>query len=248
MKVVVKTNKIFWGILFILAAVLLLLNAFGVTLPFTSVFGRFSAFQIVMGILLVIWMISSLLELKIKDIFFPLAFLFMVFEKNIAHALGLENENIVSNWWLVLGAILLSIGFSILFPPRRHHVSKSNSHTAFSCGTAKKAAQHETNIMGSSIVYIDCGDFSAKSFKNVMGEFVIRFENEHLYTGGKEIHLENTMGEMVLEVPASWKIRCDMQNTFGEIIYPKKQKTDGPELLITGENKFGETVIRSIED
>jgi hypothetical protein len=78
-----KTWKIFWGIGLILAAAVLLLDAFGIITPFLDVVGGISAIQIVGALLLISFIVSRIIKLKFAEIFVPLALIFMIFEKNI---------------------------------------------------------------------------------------------------------------------------------------------------------------------
>ena len=75
-----KTWKIFWGIGLILAAAVLLLDAFGVITPFLDVVGGISAAQVICGLFLIAFVVSRIIKLKFHEIFIPLALLFMLFE------------------------------------------------------------------------------------------------------------------------------------------------------------------------
>ena len=92
-----KTWKIFFGILFIALAIGLILDAVGVMPVIIDGIGEISVFKIILGIMLVSIVINRIFKLKIGDIFLPLALLFMLFEKNIAYTLKLQDENIINN-------------------------------------------------------------------------------------------------------------------------------------------------------
>ena len=78
-----KTWKLFWGLGFILAALLIILDSLGVIAPFTEAVGGVSVGAIIIGIFLISFVISRISKGKICEIFFPLAILFLIFEKNM---------------------------------------------------------------------------------------------------------------------------------------------------------------------
>ena len=90
-----KAKKLFWGLGFLLAAALIILDAVGIIPSLLSAVGKVSIFSLILGLLLLSIAIERLCKGKVADIFFPLAFIFMLFEKNIAVLCGLEDENII---------------------------------------------------------------------------------------------------------------------------------------------------------
>ena len=74
--------KILWGIGLILAAVFIVLDAIGVIAPIVGFMGEISVFAALGVIALVAIIISLCIKKKPLQIFFPLAFIFMLLEKN----------------------------------------------------------------------------------------------------------------------------------------------------------------------
>src|SRR5687768_9405147 len=107
-----KKREFFWGLLFILAAALIILNQFGF---FTGV----SMFELVVTVFLGGVIISSVKHLNFWGILFPLAAICIIYA---------EEWNITdfSPWPALLSALLLSIGLSILF--QRNHFWKHHDH------------------------------------------------------------------------------------------------------------------------
>ena len=229
-----KTWKIFWGLGFVLAALFLLLDAFGVITPFLDVVGGISAAQIICGLFLSAFVISRIIKLKFQEIFIPLALLFMLFEDNIAFVLGLEDDNIIGNWLLFWCAVLLSVGVGILTAGKRKiKVSKSNR--------VKK-----NHAIGSSTRYIDCSDFVEEYLSNNLGETVIHFENEASFTSGAILNIENKLGEVVVYVPEQWNVKLNISSKLGDVEQKGKGSADGPTLVINGTNELGDIVIMFI--
>lgn len=229
-----KTWKIFWGLGFVLAALFLLLDALGVITPFLDVVGGISAVQVIYGLFLIAFVISRIIKLKLHEIFIPLALLFMLFEDNVAFMLGLEDDNIISNWPLFWCAVLLSVGVGILTAGKRKiKVSKGNR--------VKK-----NHAIGASTSYIDCSDFVEEHIINNLGETVIHFENEASFTSGAVLHIENKLGETVVYVPEQWNVKLNITSKLGGVEQKGKGNADGPTLVINGTNELGEIVIMFI--
>ena len=231
-----KSWKIFMGLGLILVAVVLILDAVGVLTPLVSVVGEITIFEIVAGLFLVALIIERLIHRKISSIFFLLAFLFMLFEENIAHLCKLEDENIINNWLVLLIAMLLSIGFSILFS------SKKKSH-GFSLEINGHRAE---SSFSASTVYVDCKDFTPSSIENNLGACSVYFDNAESYSGGMTLNVENNLGSMIVNVPSDWIIRSDIENNLGSTSIPKNEDKSGPILNIHGENNLGSLTVKYV--
>ena len=236
-----KTWKIFWGLGFVLAAVLLILDAFGIISPIFATMGGITAWQIIGGLFFFAFTVSRIIKLKISEIFVPLSFIFMIFERNIAYVLGLESENIINNWLLFGCAVLLSIGVGILLPKSlkkdtwSFKINHKNSHRTSKGGSG-----------GASTVYVDCEDFVETSVSNKLGETVVHFENEEHYSGGGILTVDNQLGETVVYVPSSWRVKIDISNNLGAVEQEGKGSEDGPMLTINGRNSLGAVSIKFV--
>ena len=233
-----KTWKIFWGIGLILAAAVLLLDAFGIITPFLDVVGGISAIQIVGALLLLSFIISRIIKLKFAEIFVPLALIFMIFEKNIAFYFGLESDNIINNWLLIGCAILLAIGVGILTPKR-----KREKIFSFKSSSGSKHYEREG---GSATTYFDCKDFVEESISNRLGETVVHFENEDEYTGGGVLNVDNKLGETVIYVSSRWNVKINVVSHLGATEQVGHGDKDGPTLTINGNNALGEVLIKFV--
>ena len=102
-----KSKKVFWGVVFVAAAVLIVLDALKIVpdLPFV---------KLALGIICLSWAAKEAYGLKIHGIVFPAAFIFMLFEREIGLLFDAEPD-IISNWIVLLAALLLTIGFKMIF-------------------------------------------------------------------------------------------------------------------------------------
>ena len=235
-----KTEKIFWGLGFILLAVALILNALGVMAPFTSAIGEVSFLAVVAGLILLSYVVERIVKGKISEIFIALSLIFMLFEKNIAHLCHLEDENIINNWLLFGCACLLQLGFEILFPKSRRRIKAVKSDGSHQYRWSRSS-------LNSSVKYIDGESFREEYVENDLGSCVIRFESADKYTGGGILHVDNNLGSMVVEVPSSWKFVHNIDNSLGSVVADfDGGNPDGPLLKIEGDNNLGSLAIKYV--
>ncbi|MBR6530081.1 MAG: hypothetical protein IKT43_01535 [Clostridia bacterium] len=238
-----KFWKIFIGISLILVAVLLLLDAFGVIAPLSLFVGELTAFKIIAGLLLLIFIAARLIRGDVAAIFFPLAFLFMLFEKNIAYLCGLENEDFLNNWLVLLVALLLHVGISVLLPSTK--IKKNKFAAGMSIDGSSTVA--ECNF-GASAVYVDCATFSPARIENSFGACNVYFENVDKYEGAKTLYVENNFGAMCINVPSAWMVKTSIENSLGSYNVQKNESVDdsAPALLIAGENDLGAINVKFV--
>ena len=239
-----KTWKLFWGLGFILAALLIILDSLGVIAPFTEAVGGVSVGAIIIGIFLISFVISRISKGKICEIFFPLAILFLIFEKNIATLAGLEDKDIISGGAVILVALLLTVGTAILFPFRvkaKIHIEGS-SEGKKSFGRKKRAE----NSLSVSTVYIDSDSMTPSHIENSIGSCSVYFEKTECYVGGGCITVENNLGSMQINVPAEWIAECETENNLGSVSVAETKNSTGPVINISIENNLGSVSVRYV--
>ncbi len=230
-----KTSKLFWGLGFLLAAVLIILDVVGVMPTLLSAVGEVSVFSLILGLLLLSYAIARLCRGRIAEIFLPLALIFMLFEKNIAFLCGFESKNFINNWLVLLIAVLLAIGFEILLP----HNRKRKKHI-------KVVASESNNTFNSSTIYIDCTSFTPNTVANKFGECTVHFQNVDEYQGGQTLTVSNSLGAMTVNVPSFWTLNIDIDNTMGDVEAPPHRDNGGPVLYIKGDNHLGALEINFV--
>ena len=94
-----KTRAIIAGIAIIFCAILLLF------LPATGI----PVWKAIVGTLFLAWAIIDPV-----DMFIPVAIIFFLFEAPIAYAMGIESGNLVSNWIVIVAAILATVGMNFI--------------------------------------------------------------------------------------------------------------------------------------
>ena len=177
------------------------------------------------------------MKLKIGHVFFPLAFLFLLFEKYIAEWIGSDDKNLVSNWVVLFAALLLSSGTALLRPKRLFRPSVKVEDN--------DAARNHRASFGSSTVYIDCTDFVTEKVRNELGACQVFSSNIEQYRGDGTLVVSNELGSMKIHVPAAWKISSSVINDLGFLSEPEESTDDAPILYIRGKNELGNiTIVR----
>ena len=226
-------KRALFAIAIILAAVSLLtdaiLGAVGV-----SFFEGFSIGKCFLGVILASVLLNGLFRLGAGRFFMSAAFLFMLFEKEIAHYAGMKSENILSNRLVFFCAILLSVGFGILLSRFRR---KREYRKVFKNG-AKVVNNHQ---FSNTVRYAD-STCPEHFYENKMGNLEVYFDNVDQYKGNAKVHVVNRMGRIALHVPSNWHIDCNITNHMGHV-YTQKGDPDGKSIYITGSNHMGQIEI-----
>ena len=246
-----RASKIAWGILIIAVAVFCILQAIGVLGTFTSVFGEIPVWKLLVGICLVAIVLKSIFKLDFGGIFVPLGVLFMLFEKNIAFACGIEGD--IINNWLVLGcSVLLSIGFGLILPKKKYKLGKRfkvNKEKGYIEVEAEDIDEDNLDEVfdeeyggdfGANTRYFDGATFKKGYVMTNMGATDVRFENADKYQGGGTLKIECKMGAMRVVVPDSWRVVNNVVNRMGAISnHHENEDPDAPVLTIVGVCKMG---------
>ncbi len=256
----VSASKIAWGLLIIGIAVFCILQALGVLGSFTSVFGEISVWKLLVGICLLAIILKCIFKLEIEGIFVPLGFLFMLFEKNIAFACGVD-ENIINNWLVFGCSLLLSIGFGLILPKRRKRF-KMKKNFKVKNGHIRVDVDNDDRI---EVEAEDNDDFDEDDFDDADGDFCtantryfdgatfkrgyvminmgatdVRFENADKYQGGGILKLDCKMGAMTVYVPDEWCVVTNIENVMGSVDNDHHcTNPDAPVLTIIGKCKMG---------
>lgn len=231
-----KTSKLFFGLSFLLAGALLILDAVGVIAPLVGIMGEVSVFAIFFGVLLIAFIVNRLFKRKFTHIFFPLAFLFMLFERNIATVAGLPSTDIISNWLVLAIALLFTLGFGLLISAAKQRERS----------LPMSERNHAGGALGSYTVYVNSETLRPQNVENNMGSCVVHFEAPECYVGGGTLRVENNMGSMVIYVPAKWHVHTSIENNLGSVNAPARADNHGPLLNICGENNLGSVSIRYV--
>lgn len=232
-------NKAFWGLLFILAAVGLILNQF----HFWPNVYNISIVSVVFTLFFFWMFIQGLQHKNFFAIIFALAFLLIQYNK-IFSFFPIKPSAILG------AALLASIGFSMLFPKKQNSYMYGN-YNQNNTDDGKKNFESNTgnvlhfkNTFGSSIKYANTDSFEYAALENNFGELKVYFDNAIIHKGIADININNNFGSMVLFVPKTWNVELHTKASFAGVREQgMKDSQDAPILRIYGQVSFGELLI-----
>ena len=239
-----KTKNILWGIFFVCAAVLLVLGQMGYFEELEGV----SIWNFVIAVLLIPIMVTSLWKLNFFGVFFPLGLILYTF----AQPLGIES---IALRHILLAALLLSIGFSLIFPGKNKSWKtgipfigcdwdcdwEDGIENAFAPET-KESANGEfvffQQRFGGSSKYLN-----SKCLKNVkiacsFGGMAVYFEDAQLSPEGAVVNIEMLCAGAELYIPREWNVENKITATLGGVEETRRNRKtaaqDGPTLVLKG--------------
>ncbi len=229
-------KNILWGVLFILIALALTLNAFGINFGIPS---AVPIWKIILSLALIVFIIDRLIAKKFSHSFFPLVFIVMIFEKEFAVALGKADGDIAPAWLFLVIALLLTVGTSLITKNFTFTFKKGNDTYVFSGDEGRE--KYKEVINQNSVYYFDCASPINKELEISLGSTEIFFTNVELYQGDGIIKIENSLGKVVFHIPENWTVDCQIENSLGSIqmAKPNPKGENSKTIKITGENSLG---------
>jgi len=236
-----KNGKILWGILLILGAVLLL---FSQTAMVKSL--NLDVWSVVLSAFLIVIFVENLVRVRYFGIFFSLACL------GIIHAEWLGITELVP--WILLGAaLLLSIGFSILFPRKKKDWNvvcnvgiTEDDEVVFGEKIHQDFNEEvkQTVTFGSAVKYINSTNFKRAHFECNFGAMKVYFTGAEMQSTEATVFVENNFGGVELYVPKGWRVENRIENAFAGVNEKGVCNSDGQHtLFLMGENNFGGITI-----
>ena len=231
-------DKIFWGLLFILAGVSLILNHLG----YLPELYHISLPRIIIT-LVFIWMIIH----GIKHHNFFMIFLGLALIGNTyAHLLHITA---ITPGPLIGAAVLISIGLTIIFPNKPYWGNNFSQNNYTDTGNkdftqSSEEVLHFQNAFSASSKYVNTDAFVCASFENSFGQMNVYFDNTIIKNGTADINIQNSFGQLSLFIPKTWNVENHVRCTFGGIREKNHNMSEGcPTLRIYGEVAFGEVSI-----
>ena len=217
-------NSIFWGLMLIAVACYLILCQLHIVTLAVSIT------KLILGVIFVGTAINSIIERSFAGFFFSLAFLWIIFD----NILGLPH---ISTKIVIIVALLLTIGFSMLFPKKNfnYKYSNQNKHAEWDdYDDPDKVGRHQT------VFNEDTHD----TFYGSTGELKVYFDSAKIISESAEIHVRQSFGFTQLFIPKEWQIIPKASVFAGAIEERNRNKSTGsPVVYLTGEVKFGSVII-----
>lgn len=231
-----KERNIFWGILFVLGAIGLIVGKMG----FLSDVNPFSlAFSVILGAII----IDSLFRLNYAGILFPIAFLCIIYDNQ----LGIT---VLTPWTVLISALFGSIGLSMIFPKKNKFFEKK-SYWSLEEGENIRV-EDEGNIKISSAFsggtkYINTDKFVSADISCKYSGLEIYFDNAVMAEDKAVLRLDVSFSGLELYIPRSWNVE-NRTNVFLGGVENKKygDKVSTNTLILTGNIKLSGVEIHYI--
>ena len=240
-----KTRKLLWGVFFIAAAVLVVVNQLGYL-------AGINLWSMLLTVMLVPVVFSGIYRRNFFNLFFGAAFLLIIY----AQPLGITA---LVPWTVLAAALFLSIGFSILIPGKHnfsHHVSRydrmwrEHSHEHQEYETVDHIEGNEVNCsvsMGGSCKYLHSDSLERGYLKCSLGYLKVYFDHVSLHPDGASVQVDCSLGSMELFIPRNWNVILNIEMTLGNVDEePRTQNPGGPTLTIAGDIQLANVSIRYI--
>ncbi len=237
-----KNRNWFWGIFFLAAGFFIVANQLGG-------FVQLGFWSIAASVLLAATLIGSLIKLNFFGALVSAALLYAIYQE----PLGWPS---VSVWLLLLTAVLVSIGLSMIFQNRIHrHCSKWNH-----CG-------ENYAVRGPSDEYVDGDSVSiSESFNEVskylhaeclrqaniscsFGKLNVFFDNVKLSPNGAEVYVDVSFGKIELYLPKGWRVIDQVHTSAGAVSNTPRvgaASPDAPTLTVKGRVSFANLEFRYV--
>lgn len=224
-----KSDKIFWGVFFILGAVFILVSRLGYLQDV-------NVFTLLFSVFLAACFVKSLVHVEFAGMLFSLALLAILYDDE----LGIT----AITPWPVLGAALLGgIGLNMIFHKHpRYYGNYSHKHFEDNCETVDvedgSKVEYGTSF-GSSIKYVNSDDFKQANLHCSFGAMKVYFDNAVIQSGSAVINLQVSFAGVELYIPKEWKVINHASVSLGAITEKNRpQFGDTPVVTITGSASF----------
>lgn len=225
-----KKKDIFWGLIFILAAVFIIVDKLGV-------FPELSVFKIVVTIILIVIMLKSIVRVRFAGILFPIAFLCIIYAEQ-------WNITALTPIPVLLTALLGSIGLSMIFKKNNYWYNHSWSHQKEE-HFSEVINEPDGNVVncsasfGSSMKYINTDNLEKANIKCSFGAMKVYFDKAVINSGHADIYLDVSFSGVELYIPKTWKVIYDVNTTLGGIDEKNRNAgADVPVVTIKGNISF----------
>lgn len=204
-----KNKNYFWGLFFISAAVVILVNQLGY-------FGEINLFSLICTILLTPIILQSLFSLNFVGILFPLSILGIIY----AEPLGITD---LTPWPILAIALFASIGFSLIFKPFRFKRVIRCKGFDNNEGFDEIIDTEDENVVdlsvnfGSCIKYVNTEKFEKANIGCSFGEMKVYFDNAKIDGEKAIINLNVSFGGVELYIPKTWKVINKADVSLGAI-------------------------------
>lgn len=233
-------NDIFWGVIFVLLAVLVIISEMGWiqgvgfwTIVFSVIFGAA--------------LVKGIFKCDFPQILFSLAFLCIVWDD----VLGIEQ---LTPWPVLLAATLGSVGFSMIFGSTKYEYQEKYYEAYRSGNGAGDTIEQESgeNIkcsvsFGSIVKYVNSDDLRSVYVSASFGAASIYLDNAHAPSGEVIVKIDSSFSGVQLFVPRDWRVVDKMSSSFAGVKEENRcTGVDAVNVILTGSANFSGVTVTYI--
>ncbi|MDD3369375.1 MAG: hypothetical protein PHP50_10915 [Lachnospiraceae bacterium] len=228
-----KKRKTFCGLLLILAAVLVLLNA-------TGILGDIHIWRLCLAIVMVALIVKSIPELEFGGILFPIAILCILY----SDILGLER---LTPWPVLIAALLGSIGLDMMIGKKKYKTTfQEEDREHFNKVVNDSDASHvQCDVNFNSVIkYINTDNLERADLRCSFGALKVYCDNALIQKGEAQIVVDISFAGVELYLPANWRVDNQIRTSLGGVEERnKRMNADGPVVKLGGNVSFGGLTI-----
>lgn len=237
-----KKKNIFWGVIFLLIAVCILIGELGY-------FPGVNVFKLLLAAVLVAIIIKSIPERSFAGILFPLAFLCILFDET----LHIES---LTPWPVLAVALFGSIGLSFLFPKKKGTENRNPYESADYGEYGESVTREDGNCVeadvtfNAAIKYINSEHFERGRFSVSFGSLKLYFDQAKPQNATAWIETDTSFGTTIFYFPRDWNVSVNVSTSFGHVEEkgpkPPAPNPAAPSVAIGGSVSFGNLEINYI--
>ena len=254
-----RTSSIMWGLLFVSGAAFIILSALGYV-------NDVSVVKIIFTVVFAGIIISNIPYWNFWGIFLPMAGIGIIY----ADIWGIEK---LSPWPLLIIAVFLSIGFSLIFKSGRnknanryYNSNGNNANNNYNQNYVGKEdcknGQWETEYINqgvnntvdcsvkfsSAIKYVKMDNLERANINLSFGAMEVYFDGCLIPAGHAQINVNGKFGSIVLYIPRNWKVIINTATMAGSVSEKNRPQLNenSPEVVIAGNVQFGAVEIQYV--
>ena len=248
-----KWSRIFWGVGLIAAAVFLVIDQLHL-LPFTIGF-----WAIFWTVVFVASLITSVINRNLYGAIFSIAFLVIVYAKPL-------HISALSPWTILLVAILVSAGISLIFrnsfkPTIIINGKKVNANWSDLINKNFKAdnviTDNSFGVDSDNVVisgkmteasrYIHSQNLKTVTIDSSMGDVSVYLDDAKAAGDEVIMNINTSMCDVDVYIPSDWQVENNMQNSLSDVDIDHSKGT-GTKLILQGRNTMGDLTVKHVKD
>ena len=215
-------KNIVWGLIFIMAAILVVCGAFGIL---------GNPVNLIITVLLIPIIISNVVHLAYPGIFFPLAIIAILYDDY----LGIQA---LTPWPVLFIALFLSIGLSFLFPKYKHFYKHSGEES-------DDSVINLSAKFGGSVKYVNTNQLQEVNIDCAFSGMKVYFDHADIAGEKASVNVRLSFSGLELYMPNNWSVVDNLGCTLGGVERRgTASETTDKTLVLNGSVSFsGVTII-----